>query len=110
MTAGWTKVQIAPRPADLGYLAGIVPTPQGPLTARYTIEGGIIREAHLSVPPGVHATIEMPLGSPADLLIVDDMLLSSERSSTDAVNSRTSRSIMFELPDGGEHLIVVRTP
>lgn len=76
---GWTKARIRPQPGALPYVAGRVPTPRGAIEAIWTrgARGGC--SLKLTLPAGVEASVELPVGEAKTALWLDGKKAAGKR-------------------------------
>ena len=64
----WKEVIFAPRPCDLTYGKGVVPTPYGLIAASWTTDEGAALRFKLAVPRDVTLTVDLPHGAALETL------------------------------------------
>lgn len=96
---GWAKALIRPQPGALPQVAGRVPTPRGSLEAAWArgARGGCTLK--LTLPAGVEARVELPVGEPKTALWLDGKK---------AVGKREGGRWVLAVSGAGAHTVEVR--
>ena len=77
LTPGWSRAVVRPFPGTLRHAEGKVPTPRGPIHARW--EAGEVFKLTLELPAGVAARIELPATAQSNKVFVDDRRVAARR-------------------------------